>query len=478
MISVDNRQQTLSSFDWQWAHLPSGDFMPGDAWFDANAADLLARELCAIDRGWFAGKRALDAGCGQGRWSRALLEMGADVTAIDYSEAGLARTRELCGGYPRLRTRQVDLLSIPKDLATQRFDLVYSFGVLHHTGDTWRALDNVARLVADDGALVLYLYGSTSWEPAERAQIERVREELAALSFDAKIAELRRRYPGQDPHQLFDLLSPVINDRVSFDDVSARLQELGFDSIARTIANSEVYVRATRSGFPAAALTPPVGPDSLFARESAKRWQRRSGAAFEGALRARLAKVGTRPTSNEVLIALESRPGATIFDASLPPDRIEGAGILATTGFVSETGSPAEPGALSSVRADVVVSLGGSLGACRFPTNYLLDLWRCVTRGGLLIIELPETRDMRYRWSLVDRVLDARRPVPEKVARTLRRHGDWSTGRALYTIGGSVLLNPIDASQAADALARAGAARVESRPSHNGAILLIARSAA
>ncbi|HSC32764.1 MAG TPA: hypothetical protein VLD17_13590, partial [Gemmatimonadaceae bacterium] len=76
------REQTLASFDWQWSHLPSGDFMPGDVWFDANATRVLTDELCAIDPRWFAGKRVLDAGCGRGRWTRSLLELGAEVTAI------------------------------------------------------------------------------------------------------------------------------------------------------------------------------------------------------------------------------------------------------------------------------------------------------------------------------------------------------------------------------------------------------------
>jgi hypothetical protein len=60
----------------------------------------------------------------------------------------------------------------------------------------------------------------------------------------------------------------------------------------------------------------------------------------------------------------------------------------------------------------------------------------------------------------------------------LRRHPEWNTGHALYAIGGNVLLNPVDPSQAADVLVRAGATDIETRPSRSGATLLIAQSSA
>src|SRR5438105_7504250 len=113
----DLRAETLASFDWQWAHLCEGDFMPGDPWFDAHAQRMVSEELCAVRPSWFAGKHVLDAGCGQGRWARSLVELGAHVLAIDFSEAGLARTQAVCGGGPHIQTRRVDLLDIPADLS-------------------------------------------------------------------------------------------------------------------------------------------------------------------------------------------------------------------------------------------------------------------------------------------------------------------------------------------------------------------------
>lgn len=475
---IDARQQTLSSFDYQWSRLPSGDFMPGDAWFDANATRVLAHELCAIAPEWFRGRRVLDAGCGQGRWTRALLDLGATVTAVDFSEAGLARTRENCRQHPALVTRRVDLLNIPPDLARERFDLVFSFGVLHHTGNTWRALDNVASLATPTGAVFLYLYGAESWDPAERTTVETTRRELAALTFDAKVEVLRRRYPSQDPHQMFDLLSPIVNDRVGFEEVRSRLRPLGFENVTRTIASSEIYLRATRDAFPREALLDPVGAASEFTRESTLRGLRRAGAGFDAELRRATSDVPRRLTPG---VGEAIRPvvaGARVLDLSLPADRVSHGDVPGARQLDAwDAGSPAEPGRLVTHDGSVLLWLGTSLGACRYPAELLIDLWSRVERGGALVLELPVVANLKERRSLFDRLLDARQPVPEKLARLLTRRRDWSSGEGLHAIAGATLLHPLAPEVAAPMLQSRGA-QVETRHLRPESALLIARHAA
>jgi SAM-dependent methyltransferase len=242
------QRQTLASFDYQWRCLPDGEGMLSDAWFNEHVADIVS-ELTGIAPAWFRGKRVLDAGCGGGRWSVGLLRLGAHVTAVDFSEAGLDRTRQVCEGLGPLETLRVNLLDPPPELSARRFDLVFSFGVLHHTGDTFKALDNVARLVADHGLLFLYLYGSASWDLRRTLWTNWVRFRLAGLSFDEKVRVLRAKYPWRDPHQCFDLLSPTINHRLRFADVRARLEGLGFVGIAQTVPSGEIFLRAARPGF-------------------------------------------------------------------------------------------------------------------------------------------------------------------------------------------------------------------------------------
>ncbi|MBC7788581.1 MAG: class I SAM-dependent methyltransferase [Anaerolineae bacterium] len=465
--------QTLASFDWQWAHLPDGDFMPGDPWFDANARWALAEEMCAILPEWFEGKRVLDAGCGQGRWTKVLLELGARVTAIDFSEAGLVRTRAIAGDTDRLTTRRVDLLDIPSDLARERFDLVFSFGVLHHTGDTWRALENVARLVADGGAMFLYLYGERSWAKEERERIERLRQSLARVPFEEKIAELRRRFPSDDPHQLFDLLSPVINDRVLFEDVAARLSALGFERSDQTISDNEVYVRALRPGFPEAALLPVVAKQSRYREELAGRFLHRKGAAFEDQLRTAVSRVAPRTTPRVLLDAVAAlTEGTAILDVSFAPDRVRTESDRQVR--IENWSGPSiiTPGIDQEQSGDVVIMAGAVLGACRFPELMLLRLWERVRPGGRLLVEIAPDGFGATRRSLLERLYDVRADVPRKLANLLVRHVDWCSGAGLYALGEASLLNPVTRERAEEVLRAAGCRKVSWTEARPGTLLL------
>ena len=100
----------------------------------------------------------LDAGCGNGRWTDGFVRLGCEVTAIDASANALAQVRDRFGDGGAHACRAT--CSRPtRLLAGERFDLVWSWGVLHHTADTGRGIRALERLVADDGLLYVYLYG-------------------------------------------------------------------------------------------------------------------------------------------------------------------------------------------------------------------------------------------------------------------------------------------------------------------------------
>jgi len=117
------------------------------------------RELVADD---CEDRTFLDIGCGSGIHSLAASILGAKVTAIDIDPASVEATRSVltAHGFPEVVPRQASVFDLNPATFGQ-LDIVYSWGVLHHTGDMWRAVSKAADLVRPGGRLVLALYDKT-----------------------------------------------------------------------------------------------------------------------------------------------------------------------------------------------------------------------------------------------------------------------------------------------------------------------------
>lgn len=109
-----------------------------------------------------AGLSFLDIGSGSGLMSLAAYRLGARVRSFDYDEASVNCTMELrrrfAGGDPAWVIERGDVLDQAYLSGLGRHDLVYSWGVLHHTGDMWAALANADALVAPEGRLFIAIY--------------------------------------------------------------------------------------------------------------------------------------------------------------------------------------------------------------------------------------------------------------------------------------------------------------------------------
>lgn len=93
------RAYQAQTFDYQWKNLPFHQEFPSNPeWRNTTKTDLCQRLEVSPD--WFKGKRVLDCGCGPGRHSWTMAEMGADVIAFDVSDNALNAARELCRAMP------------------------------------------------------------------------------------------------------------------------------------------------------------------------------------------------------------------------------------------------------------------------------------------------------------------------------------------------------------------------------------------
>lgn len=113
------------------------------------------------------GKRVLEIGCGIGTDTISFARHGAKVTAVDLSERSLeiARQRaEVFGLEDGVRFFKANAEELSLTVPVEPYDLVYAFGVLHHTPQPDRALEEMRQYLAPDGSLKIMLYHRWSWK--------------------------------------------------------------------------------------------------------------------------------------------------------------------------------------------------------------------------------------------------------------------------------------------------------------------------
>jgi len=137
------------------------------------------------------GKTFLDVGSGSGLFSLAARRLGATVHSFDYDPQSVACTAELKRRYfPGDDEWTIDEASILDRNYLQAlgtFGIVYAWGVLHHTGSMWEAMDNTCRLVADGGVLFMAIYNdqgrlSDFWRAVKRLYCSSTAGKIAVCS--------------------------------------------------------------------------------------------------------------------------------------------------------------------------------------------------------------------------------------------------------------------------------------------------------
>jgi SAM-dependent methyltransferase len=233
--------QTKESFDYQWREIPEGEWMPSNPEFLTQATEYL-QEFTQIPRDWFIGKNILDAGCGSGRWTYAMNRLGANVTSFDQSAGALGAVKKLVGDAANVKFQQGDLLNLPFE--DESFDMVWCFGVPHHTENPLRVLKHLTRCVKPGGYLFVMLYAFPHNLDGfnEQANYEEWRQRLLPKNNREKMEILKNHFPAHQVHGYFDALSPTINDLFTYEWMEAFFRGEGFEDFHRVPTQPNHYV--------------------------------------------------------------------------------------------------------------------------------------------------------------------------------------------------------------------------------------------
>lgn len=144
--------------------LNKGGFCFGQNWAKFNEKmndDRLAEARISLNEwlGDLEGKSFIDVGSGSGLFSWAADSLGAEVTSVDVDRFSVECTKHLRSMHDGdWKVVQGSILDKSFLRMFGEYDVVYSWGVLHHTGKMWEAFTNTAKLVKPGGVLMIAVY--------------------------------------------------------------------------------------------------------------------------------------------------------------------------------------------------------------------------------------------------------------------------------------------------------------------------------
>jgi 2-polyprenyl-3-methyl-5-hydroxy-6-metoxy-1,4-benzoquinol methylase len=238
-------------FDDQWKHVMEKEHLTYDknkfSYNKNRVKEFL--ELTGIKK-WYErdsfikGKICLDAGCGPGRFTYAMQELGAlRVDSFDISEEAIKKCRVVNPNAYVFNLMDLE----PKE----EYDFVLSWGVLHHIENTRNGFAQVASKVKKNGMLHIMVYNKENDKFYDGFRGPACVEKHAfweKLTFEEKIDMCRKKAEtsGGDIHGWFDAFNPKYSWSFSADEVRRWFEEEGFTDIRLRMIKQNINMNGIR----------------------------------------------------------------------------------------------------------------------------------------------------------------------------------------------------------------------------------------
>lgn len=204
----------ISDFDFQWKFLPCKEIENNEK----RIEELLL--FTGLNADFFKNKKVLDVGCGSGRYSYALMQLGANVDSIDASVEAINKCKLI---NPQARVQNVFELK-----ENPIYDFVLAWGMIHHTKEPKKAFKIISNQVKKGGILHVMLYNN---DTQKRYAFGRKIWKYLPHKMKHFLCLYYVKRHGGTIHGWWDALNPTYNFSFTIDEVTDLFEKNDFINV-------------------------------------------------------------------------------------------------------------------------------------------------------------------------------------------------------------------------------------------------------